>query len=471
MNNVFLLQLDGVSGPVLSAAMNDNLMPFTKSLMEKGWVKRDFFCGLPSTTPASQINLMYGLNDLIPGFSFYIKSKKKVITPFHPETLLIAEDVALKRKPDSLLKDGVTIFTLFTGGAKTSISMSGMAKDKKNIWYASKFFANPVRVFGFFLKILVYLIIERKEHKTVRGDHSSSLARVFFVVKRMVEEIIDGELAFYFSKQMIREGKPVIYVDFTGYDEIAHDYSPFGKFSMYYLSLLDMYIKGCYKAIQKSKKPYEFIVFSDHGQTPNVSYNEISHETFEASIVRLYPDCKLETKKTDLDFLKQSNEDLVIKDTGNMFLLYDAKRGGKLTKAEFEKQYPDFFGKMSALPGIECVVGRGEHGGVVIAKGKEYQLNDSSVSAFLPTLDEKTKKLVIEHLQVLLDAEFGADVYVIGSITKDYCVGLTKTPGIHGGIGGDQTTAFIVSNKIELPKDIYDFSDIYRSIHRFMNAD
>lgn len=470
MNNIFLLQLDGVSGPTLDYAFDHDFMPYTKSLLTRGWKKRNFFCGLPSTTPASQVGLLYGVNNLVPGFWFFSKREKKIITPFFPATLSYVEEEAGNRHP-SLIAGGVSIFTLFTGGADISISMSGISRSRKNIREALGFFLNPIRVFSFAAKICMFLIIEHNEHKTQRGGHTSPFIRMFHIVKRMAEEITDGELALYFSKKMIRDKRPAIYVDFTGYDEIAHLFGPRSRFSLYYLSLLDLYIKGCMNAIEKSRVPYECVILSDHGQTDSVSYESEAGESFVNTLRSMYPTCAISYKKTDLDQANVVNDDLVIMDTGNMVLVYDQRKNDKLSVEAFEKTYPDFFRRISQLPAVECVVGRtASGGGVVYTQGKTYELDTLPPEA-LPEVTGETRAQVTAHLQVLLDAPDGADAYILGKITKDHVVSLTDTPGVHGGIGGEQADAFVISRNVDLgDKPIHDISDLYAPIWRYAHA-
>src|SRR5262249_27084475 len=61
-------------------------------------------------------------------------------------------------------------------------------------------------------------------------------------------------------------GTPVIYIDFTDYDEIAHHSGPERSDALDALDGVDRSIATLWKASQDAARPYRFIVLSDHGQ-------------------------------------------------------------------------------------------------------------------------------------------------------------------------------------------------------------
>jgi len=52
-----IVQIDSVPFDVIKKAINRGYLPFIKSLVDKGYNLQEMFSGIPSTTPASQINL------------------------------------------------------------------------------------------------------------------------------------------------------------------------------------------------------------------------------------------------------------------------------------------------------------------------------------------------------------------------------------------------------------------------------
>src|SRR5258706_4462080 len=63
------VQIDGLGYYVLKGALNRRYLPFLRKLVRRrGWSLQRYRVGLPATTPASQLAIMYGDNDDVPGF-------------------------------------------------------------------------------------------------------------------------------------------------------------------------------------------------------------------------------------------------------------------------------------------------------------------------------------------------------------------------------------------------------------------
>ena len=67
-------------------------------------------------------------------------------------------------------------------------------------------------------------------------------------------------------------GAPIIYVDYTDYDEIAHHSGPERGESLDALDGIDGAIATLEKAAGAAPRPYRFIVLSDHGQTLGATF-------------------------------------------------------------------------------------------------------------------------------------------------------------------------------------------------------
>jgi hypothetical protein len=69
-------------------------------------------------------------------------------------------------------------------------------------------------------------------------------------------------------------GTPVIYIDFTDYDEIAHHSGPERPDALDALDGVDKAIGTLQKASEDASRPYRFIVLSDHGQTLGSTFRQ-----------------------------------------------------------------------------------------------------------------------------------------------------------------------------------------------------
>src|SRR5450432_1128024 len=69
---VLLIQIDGLARSQLEHAMARGRLPFLRRLMHRNHYElHTFYPGLPSTTPAVQAELHYGLHSAVPAFAFF----------------------------------------------------------------------------------------------------------------------------------------------------------------------------------------------------------------------------------------------------------------------------------------------------------------------------------------------------------------------------------------------------------------
>src|SRR6185295_16094619 len=69
-----IVQIDGLSRGMLDRALAGGSMRNTRRLLVTGQLeRRELSVGLPTSTPAFQASLMYGVRPDIPGFHFYDK--------------------------------------------------------------------------------------------------------------------------------------------------------------------------------------------------------------------------------------------------------------------------------------------------------------------------------------------------------------------------------------------------------------
>ena len=72
----------------------------------------------------------------------------------------------------------------------------------------------------------------------------------------------------------IYRGSPVIYVDYTDYDEIAHHSGPERGETLDALDGVDAVIASLVKAAEDAPRPYRFVLLSDHGQSLGATFKQ-----------------------------------------------------------------------------------------------------------------------------------------------------------------------------------------------------
>src|SRR5437870_6073458 len=74
---VLIVQIDGLSRSVLEQALADRTAPFLARLLrQRGWRLTPMSVGLPTSTPAFQMSVMYGVRPDIPGFHYHDKRRR-----------------------------------------------------------------------------------------------------------------------------------------------------------------------------------------------------------------------------------------------------------------------------------------------------------------------------------------------------------------------------------------------------------
>ena len=95
-------------------------MPFLNRLIQQeGYRLHTHFPGVPTSTPAIQGELFYGVKRVVPAFSFLDRQNKKIMRMFESDACAHVEKILAQSDP-GLLKGGSSYSNIFTGGAEES---------------------------------------------------------------------------------------------------------------------------------------------------------------------------------------------------------------------------------------------------------------------------------------------------------------------------------------------------------------
>ncbi|MFW5640690.1 MAG: endonuclease/exonuclease/phosphatase family protein [Thermodesulfobacteriota bacterium] len=274
-----LIQIDGFAYTQLERAMEKNRLPFLKSLQKKeGYTLKLFYSGIPSTTPAVQGELYFGIPAAVPAFDFIRKEQQERVVMFHPEA---ADQIGreLADQNPGLLKGGASYSNIYSGGAEEArycVQEMGL----NSIWKAT----HPLNLILLFLihitkvfRIMTYGIIE---FGVAIGDffrgisHRGQLLKELkFIFTRVAVCAVLRELIRFRVKLDVSRGIRIIHANFVGYDEQSHRRGPSSAFAHWSLQGIDEAIQDIYRtALRADCRDYQLIVFSDHGQEGVVSY-------------------------------------------------------------------------------------------------------------------------------------------------------------------------------------------------------
>ncbi len=288
---LIMIQIDGLSKNQFLSACKSGRMPFIASLMDN-YTLTSFYSGLPSSTPAVQAELFYGIPCAVPSFSFRDKVSKKRTSMLVGNT---ARNVELKLENEGC--------GLFQNGSTYSDNYTAMALN-------SKFCITKIGTSEFWKKGFLHFLVKVFSHLSIVSRVAVLTAieinlSVFDMIKAMFhKEYLIPEIRFIPSRvgicmvlrelivacvcQDIAKGIPAIHCNFLGYDEQSHRRGPSSRFAHWTLRGIDQAIKRiCYTAQKYNDFNYSIWIYSDHGQEEVIPYYKLYHSTIQTTIAKV----------------------------------------------------------------------------------------------------------------------------------------------------------------------------------------
>ena len=293
---VLLLQIDGLGYQTVRRGIRDGDLPTLSRWLEKGsHVLTDWHCDWSSQTGASVCALLHGSNDDILGFRWYEKDSDHVMACAHP-----TDAAEIERRHSTgrglLAGGGAARGGLFTGDADhVSFTMSALPfitkakrKDVAGSGYYA-YFANPINVLRTFGAALVDVL--REIIASVRQKRAGVRPRVkrgpWFPFARAGTTVIARDLVVSAIIGDMLAGRPVVYADFLGYDEVAH-HTGIERFdALAVVRSIDQQIGRLYRAERLAPRRYQLVVLSDHGVTQGWAFTHRFGESIEQLVGRL----------------------------------------------------------------------------------------------------------------------------------------------------------------------------------------
>jgi membrane protein DedA with SNARE-associated domain/uncharacterized membrane protein YvlD (DUF360 family) len=296
---VIFLQVDGLGYDVVRRAVRDGDMPTLAA-----WINDDshtlemWQCDWSSQTGAAVSGILHGNNYDILGFRWYEKDRDHVMACAHPRDAAEIE----RRHSDGnglLSGGGAGHGNLFTGDADhVTMTMSAVPVLGKGVrrgrhpktgdGYFTYFArpANVVRTFGSALADIAREIWASASQR--RADVKPRVKRGgFYPIARSGTTVITRDVVVSAIIEDILAGRPVVYADFLGYDEVAH-HSGIERFdALAVLRGIDKEIGRLQRATRLGPRRYHLVVLSDHGQTQGWAFADRFGEPIETLIGRL----------------------------------------------------------------------------------------------------------------------------------------------------------------------------------------
>ena len=486
---LLVVQIDGLSLPVLNHAIRGGRVPVLGRLVrDDGATLHPWVALLPPTTPASQAGILHGRNDGIPGFRWYEKSNNRLLVANHPDDA--AEIV--RRVSDGaglLADDGASIGNLLTGDApRNYLTMATIAEGKPadSGRRLRGFLATSVN----YLRLLVLMVgemakelyqAERQRGRLVEPRMPRGLQ---YAVERAVTNIALRTVSTSFVIEEMFCDTPTIYIDYTGYDAIAHHCGPERAEAIDSLAGIDRAIGALVKAARHTSRAYRLVVLSDHGQCLGATFRQRNGEPLEATIAALLPPSTTVVGTTDsiesagmgrriaaelsrgpgLGSLlarllpsalrpfgggakraASTPPDVVVASSGNLAHVYFTSRPDRLTEATIEKDYPHVIEGLARHPGIGALMVRSASGNaLVLGPQGRLDLTADQLDGLDPL--EAYGGRAAENLLHLDGLSNVGDLVLLGAVepVSEEVTGFEELIGSHGGLGGWQDQPFIL---------------------------
>jgi len=292
---IVLIQIDGLGYDQFIRAIRHRRLPFLKRLLgNEEHVLRRFYSGLPSSTPAVQAELFFGVRSAIPAFHYVDRSSGGDMLMFDPQAVKKLA-AGLEERETGLLNGGTGYGNILVGGAEEArFCIQGM--DLQSIFY----WRHPLKTLFLIITHLdgIFRICGLALLETLlavvdffRGliDRKNIVKELRFIASRISVCIVLRELSRLHVKMDISSGVPIIHTNFVGYDEHAHRRGPSSAFAHWTLKGIDGVIRDIAKAAARSDHlQYRIIVYSDHGQEAVSPFENVCGETVQQAVARVF---------------------------------------------------------------------------------------------------------------------------------------------------------------------------------------
>ena len=273
-----IIQTDGLPHDVLAHAIRAGRVPTLSRWVRSGSHKMARWEALlPPTTPASQAGILHGNNDGIPNFRWWEKESGRLLVANHPRDATVIES-RMSNGEGLLSPGGASISNIFTGDAERAfLVQSTITVKERGLGQSNAFayyFASPynyLTMIASFVAEVIKEMVQSRRQRRAGVEPRLSRGMPYPFVRAGTNVGLRALGTSLLVEEMYR-GTPVMYMDFTDYDEIAHHSGPERPESLDALDGIDRQIRILEKVARDAPRPYEFVVLADHGQTLGATF-------------------------------------------------------------------------------------------------------------------------------------------------------------------------------------------------------
>jgi hypothetical protein len=448
-----LLQIDGLSYGRLKEAMDKGYAPNLKKVVNSGDYKLEkYFSGLPSVTVPIMCAMFYGIP--LVANSWYDIDSNRFVDSIKEETTI--QKKASAQGEHGLLADGTSYSSPITGGSGESYFNVSQLQDDlvtkgkvktlcaeamKDLRLAKHGHHSILKMTYHFLKDFSKV---RNELKAGGQFSMKEDGQTPFLIA-MDRQVIPA-IATQGVKESIDRGLPITFVDYAACDEVSHYYGNHSPQAFDSIRIIDEKIGEIFDHAKSGEKPYDIVVFSDHGQTDSSQFCKVYGKPMQDVVVDMAKQC------SPGEALKDG--DIVVSPVFSLAGIYFDFTEEEAYKEDIDKKFPGLIDKITAHPSVGFSVSRlldksiviaGKDGSITVkadgttaAEGKD-PLSSYGDSAFLA-------QRILDYTKIPKTGDvliFGA--YQDGKV-MDFGID-NSMKSVHGGLGGDQVEPFLIYQK------------------------
>ncbi len=524
---VVIVQVDGLAHDILRHQVRAGRVPVLSRWLRSGshrlvrWIVL-----LPSQTSASQAGILHGNNDDIPAFRWYEKDTGRLMVSNRPRDA--AEIVRRVSNGEGLLsRGGTSIANAVTGDAARSYLTMAVLADRDQGIGSSRafygFFLSPYNFLHTLIRFVGEIVKERYQARRQRRagiEPRLDRGRVYAFL-RAVTNVVLRDLGTTLAMEEMYRGTPVIYIDYTDYDEVAHHSGPERAEALDALDGVDRAIGSLERAARDAPRPYHFIVLSDHGQTLGATFRQRYGVSLEGTVRALLggdtevvaatsereewgPINKflselsssrgatpaiaraalrrqrdegghVEAGPDDAQSLDEPGRrsDVVVIASGNLGLISFPALPGRQTFESISARHPGFLDALANHPGVGLLLVRSDsRGGIAVGRDGICYLDDGRVEGVDPIQPYGPYALMsLRRLDGMANAPDVALISAVDPETEEVAA-FEELIGSHGGMGGPQNRAFVLfpADWDRPPGELVGAPAVYRQLRTWLAA-
>ena len=457
---LIIVQIDGLGHDVLREAIERGYAPFLRSLIRSaGYTLGAYYCPVPTITPAVEAELIYGTSDGIPAYSWFHRRLGRFIRGDQAGQVKLLEETMFAGIKTPLLLGGSCIAGAYSGGASMTNISPEVQAEKSTLLRLARYrillvpLLNPFR-FWWMILVLTGSVIAM----ALRAAKNRSMKLFLDEFWTLLIRLFLCDLATTVAVVELWRKTPVLFINLSLVDKVSHTHGIRHPLVVRAIRLLDLYCKKLYDSGKLAARPYQFVVLSDHGQSPGIPFASITGETLPALVTRGLGGSGttvIQTYGNELSLKVNTTQDRVfILPSSSIAHLYFSRFLPNIaTKEMIENDFPELFKTLLSHPGIGWIMVKRSNGtselfahsggSAIFAKGKVVSVRGRPV-------DDPEAKLHLSALARLAQCPNNGDIILFGGQHRSAWASFEPYIGTHGSFTGEMAWPFLLTNDTKL---------------------